>query len=84
MRGVGSSHHEFQEQSLKKNKRSSDMLESVECRYSLEVVHVKILSPWMKDVVLYFLHLILMYYRLWMCDVVERGMKGVYFEFHYE
>ena len=33
---------------------------SVECRYSVEVLHVKSLLPYVEDDVLYFPHLILM------------------------
>ena len=39
---------------------SLDVLKSVECKYSVEVLHVKSLSPLVKDDILYFLHLILM------------------------
>ena len=44
--------------------RSPDILKSVECKYSVEVFQVKILSPCVKDDVLYFHHLILKYYGL--------------------
>ena len=35
----------------------------------------------MKDDVLYFLHLILMYCGLWVCDAFARGMDRVQSEF---
>ena len=38
----------------------SRMLKSAECRYLVEVLHVKSLSPCMKDDVPYYLHLILL------------------------
>ena len=48
----------------------------MDCRYAVEVLHIKSLSPYVKDDVLYFLHLILMYCGIWVCDAVERGMEG--------
>ena len=39
---------------MKKNKQSLDVLTSTEYRYSIEVLHVKILSLWVKDDVLIF------------------------------
>ena len=56
----------------------------MECKYSVEVLHVKSLSLLVKDNVLYFLHFIFMYYGLWVRDAIERGIKGVHSEFHYE
>ena len=44
---------------------------------------MKILSPLVKDDVLIILHLIDVTWE-WVYDVVERGMKGVHFKFHYE
>ena len=35
-------------------------LESAECKYSVEVLQIKIFSPCVKDDVRYFLHLVLM------------------------
>ena len=43
----------------RKNKQSPDVLKSVEFKYLVEVLHVKSLSPCVKDDVFYFLHLIL-------------------------
>ena len=54
------------------------------CRYSIEVLHVKSLSPLVKDDGTYILHLILMFGGLWVCDDVERGMKGIHSEFYCE
>ena len=50
---------------MRKNKRSPDMLNSAECRYSIEVLHVKSLSPCMKDDVLNSLHL---FSIMWVMD----------------
>ena len=38
----------------------------------------------MKDDFLYFLHHILLYCGLWVCDAIERGMEGVHSKLHYE
>ena len=45
---------------MKKNKQILNVLKSAECRYSVEVLHVKSLSPCEKEDVLFILHLILM------------------------
>ena len=45
---------------LEEKQASLDVLKSAECIYSVEVFHVKSLSPCLKDDLLYFLHLILM------------------------
>ena len=47
-----------------------------------EVLHVKSLSPLVKDDALYILHLLLINCGEWVCNAIERGMKGVHFEFH--
>ena len=44
---------------------------------TLKAFHLKV-----KNDGIYILHLILMYCELWVCDVVERGIEGVYCEFH--
>ena len=49
--------------------------EIVECKYSIEVSHIKILSPLVKYDSIYILLLILMYRGLWVCDVVEKGIS---------
>ena len=72
------------EQSLKNNKQSPDMLKSAKCRYSVKVLHVKSFSPCAKDVVLYFLYLILMYCGLLVCDASERGIEGAHSKFYYK
>ena len=56
--GLEVSLHRFQEHNLKKNKCCPDVLKSAECKYSVEVYHVKSLSPCVKYDVLNFLHLI--------------------------
>ena len=48
------------------------------------ILHIKSLSPLVKDDVFIFLHFTLMYCGLWVCDAVERGMKVVHSEFYYE
>ena len=48
----------------------------------IEVLQVKSLSPLVKDDFLYFIHLILMYYGIWLCNAVDKGMEGVHSEFH--
>ena len=54
----------------------------MECRSSIKVLHIKSLLPCVKSDVLYFLNRILMNFGIWMCNVVERGMKGVHSEFY--
>ena len=53
----------------------------MECKYSVEVLHVKSLPPMVKDDVLYLLQLLLMFCGLSVCDAVERGMDEVHSEF---
>ena len=53
-------------------------------RYSIEVLHVKSLSPLVNDDDIYILHLVLMCYGLWVCGAIERGMKGLHYEFQGE
>ena len=60
---------------MKKNKQSPDMLKSAECRYAVNVLHIKSLSPYVKDNVFNFLHLIYVIW-VWMCNVVKREMVG--------
>ena len=55
----------------------------MECRYSVEVLHVKRLSPLVKDDIFIILHLINVK-REWVCDTVERGMEEVHSKFQYE
>ena len=55
----------------------------MECRYLVEVLHVKSLSPLVKDDVFIILHLIDVLWE-WVCDVVDKGIEGVHYEFHYE
>ena len=47
-----------------------------------ELLHIKSLSPLVKDDVLYILHLLLMYCGEWECDAIERGMEGVHSKFN--
>ena len=58
--------------------------ETEECKYSIEVLHIKILSPLVKHDSIYILHLILVHCGLWVFDVVERGIERVHSEFHHE
>ena len=51
-RGLEFAQHRFQDQRLKKNKRSPIVLK--ECRNLVEVLHVKSVSPCVKDDVLNF------------------------------
>ena len=47
-----------------------------------QVLHIKNPSSCVKDEVLYFCHLILMYCGIWVCDVIERVIEGVHYEFY--
>ena len=69
---------------MKNNKQSPDMLKSAKCIYLVKVLQVKIFSSCAKDVVLYFLHLILMYCELLVCDASVRGIEGAHSKFYYE
>ena len=58
------------------------MLKSAECKYSVEILHVKSLSHLVKDDVLFYSSSYNDVMWEWVCDVVERGMVGVYSELH--
>ena len=51
----------------------------------MEVLHIKSLSPLVKDDGSYILYFSFCFDVLWdwVCDVVERGIEGVHSEFNY-
>ena len=65
---------------MRKNKQSPDVLKESGVQKLGEISHIKSLSLWVKDDVLSFFILYITW--VWMCYAVERGMKGVHFEFY--
>ena len=61
---------------LEEEQAKSGCAESAKCKYLIEVLHIKRLSPSVKDDGSYILHILLIWD--WVCDVVERGIEGVH------